>query len=169
MGYTNCMMPSSITAEAELRPSPRVAAELLGSSGFLVARLGYAFKARALATLEQAGFDGFDYSVLALLDEGTRETQATIAGALALDPSRLVALLDSLEARSLIARQRDPQDRRRHLVSITTAGKRQLVQLRSIATQLDDDFLAPLDVDTREAFHDLLLQLAAHHDPRCCP
>ncbi len=149
------------------RPIHRVAKELVASSGFLLARLGLAFKALALERIEDAGFDPYDHSVLAIVDEGARETQATIADALALDPSRLVALLDSLEERELIARQRDPQDRRRHMVSITAAGKRQLSRLRAIAKQLEDEFFAPLDAKSRAALHEQLLQLAECHDPRC--
>src|SRR2546428_6296599 len=110
--------------EIPARPIHRVAKELAASSGFLLARLGFGFKAKTIAKLEQAGFEIYDYSVLAILAEGSRETQATIADVLALDPSRLVALLDSLEERALIVRQRDPHDRRRHAVSITAAGKR---------------------------------------------
>ncbi len=149
------------------RPIQRVAKELVASSGFLLARLGLGFKTHALAKLEQAGFDAYHYSVLAILGEGSRETQATIADALGLDPSRLVALLDSLEARGLIARQRDPHDRRRHVVSITADGKRQLLRLRRIVKEVEDEFFAPLDPKSRETFHTQLLQLAVHHDPRC--
>src|SRR5438132_5966870 len=94
--------------DVPVRPIHRVAKELVASSGFLLARLGFGFKAKAIATFEEAGFEIYDYSVLAILAESARETQATIAGSLALDPSRLVALLDSLEERGLIARQRDP-------------------------------------------------------------
>jgi DNA-binding MarR family transcriptional regulator len=144
-----------------------VAKELVASSGFLLARLGLAFKSKALARIEQEGFEAHHYSLLAVLGEGARETQATIADALALDPSRLVALLDSLEERGLIVRQRDPHDRRRHVVSITPAGKQQLQRLRSIARQLEDEFLAPLDPQERATFHELLLRLACEHDPRC--
>jgi hypothetical protein len=50
-------------------PPPRLAKELLANSAFLLARLGYAFKAKAIAELEQAGFSLYDYSVLALLGE----------------------------------------------------------------------------------------------------
>ena len=145
----------------------RVAKELVASSGFLLARLGLAFKAKALERIEQEGFEPHHYSILAMLGEGARETQATIAAALDVDPSRLVALLDSLEERGLVVRQRDPNDRRRHVVSITSAGKRQLQRLRTIAKQLEDEFFAPLDAEARAAFHQLLSQLAAHHDPRC--
>jgi DNA-binding MarR family transcriptional regulator len=158
---------TATTTEIPPRPIHRVAKELVASSGFLLARLGLAFKARAVAKLEEGGFDSYHDSVLAILAEGSRETQATIADALALDPSRLVALLDSLEERGLIARQRDPHDRRRHVVSITGAGKRQLSRLRSIAKELEDEFFAPLAPADREIFHELLLQLASHHDPRC--
>jgi DNA-binding MarR family transcriptional regulator len=155
------------TADTTIRPIHRVAKELAASSGFLLARLGIAFKAKAIARVEQAGFELYDYSVLAILGEGVRETQATIADALAVDPSRLVAVLDSLEERGLIVRQRDPHDRRRHVVSITDAGTDVLADLRRMATELEDAFLAPLDAESRESFHELLLQLAAHHDPRC--
>jgi DNA-binding MarR family transcriptional regulator len=158
---------TSSPTETQIRPIHRVARELVASSGFLLARLGLGFKAHALAKLEQEGFDAYHYSVLAIVGEGARETQSTIADALALDPSRLVALLDSLEERGLIARQRDPHDRRRHVVSITVAGKRQLLRLRAIVKQLEDEFFAPLDPESREAFHTKLSLLAAYHDPRC--
>jgi DNA-binding MarR family transcriptional regulator len=153
--------------ELPARPIHLVAKELVASSGFLLARLGFGFKAKAIAKLEQAGFEIYDYSVLAILAEGSRETQATIADVLTLDPSRLVALLDSLEERALIARQRDPHDRRRHVVSITAAGKRQLARLREMIKELEDAFFAPLDPQSRKAFHDVLARLAAHNDPRC--
>lgn len=159
----------SATTEPDVRSRPvhHVARELAASSGFLLARLGLAFKTKALERIEQEGFEGHHYSVLAMLGEGARETQATIADALDVDPSRLVALLDTLEQRGLIVRQRDPHDRRRHLVNITPAGKRQLQRLRTIAQQLEDDFLAPLSAEQRRTFHELLSRLACEHDPRC--
>jgi DNA-binding MarR family transcriptional regulator len=159
-------MTTSAT-EAPARPIHRVAKELVASSGFLLARLGLGFKTKTIARLEQAGFETYHYSILAILAEGARETQANIADALALDPSRLVALLDALEQRGLVVRQRDPQDRRRHVVSVTVAGKRELARLRETVKQLEDEFFAPLDPESRKAFHELLLQLAAHNDPRC--
>jgi DNA-binding MarR family transcriptional regulator len=154
-------------AESPPRRVHRIAEELVASNGFLLARLGLAFKALALERLEEAGFEAYHYSVLAILDEGSSETQATIADALVLDPSRLVALLDTLEERGLIARQRDPQDRRRHVVSITAAGKRQLCELRAIVRQCEEEFFESLDSADRERLHTQLEKLAAYHDPRC--
>lgn len=162
-------MVTTTTSETAPRPGQRPARELTASSGFLLARLGVGFKAQVLARAEAEGFELHDYGVLALLAEGDRQTQSTIANALAVDPSRLVALLDSLEQRGLVARQRDPEDRRRHVVSITAAGKRRLVHLRGIVHGLEDEFFAPLDETKRKALYDLLVELAAQNDPDCCP
>ena len=155
------------STDSPTRPVQRIAKEQLASSGFLLARLGFAFKGKAIETFEKAGFELYDYSVLALLAEGVRETQSTIADSLAVDPSRLVSLLDSLEKRGLIARQRDLHDRRRHVVSITSEGKRELGRLRGLLKRLEEDFFAPLDDESRKALHDLLLHLATKIDPRC--
>ena len=144
----------------------RLPRELVASTAFLIGRLGYACKGRAIEEFEVLGFSPYHYSVLALLSEGERETQATIADALGVDRSQLVGLLDSLEERGLIERRRDPHDRRRHVVSLTAAGRRQLGKFRSLIKRLDEDILAPLDPESRETLHLLLLRIASHRDPR---
>lgn len=150
-----------------VRPEHRVPQELASSNAFLLARLGARFKLRLVARLEESGFESYHFSMLAMLDEGARHTQSSMAAALHLDPSRLVSLLDTLEGQGLIERQRDPLDRRRHVVSITRAGKRRLARMREAFKGLEDEFLAPLDGEARETLHHLLQQLAAHNDPYC--
>src|SRR5437588_460725 len=80
--------------------------------------------------------------------------------------SKLVGILDALEERGLIERRRDPTDRRRHTVSLTPEGKRQLVRLRSIVKRIEDGFLEPLDKESRAALHDVLLRVACSYDCR---
>jgi MarR family transcriptional regulator, lower aerobic nicotinate degradation pathway regulator len=141
--------------------------ELLARSGFLLIQLGGWFKARAVRELTEAGFSQYHYSVLAVLAEQPRGTQATIADTLGLDRSQLVGILDALEERGLISRQRDAKDRRRHLVSLTADGRRTIGRLRATINRLEEELFAPLDPDSREQLHRMLLRLANYHDPRC--
>jgi DNA-binding MarR family transcriptional regulator len=149
-----------------LAPMP-LPEELVAKSGFLLVRLALGYKARAIAAMEGAGYSQYHYSVLALLDEQPRKAQAAIAEMLGVDPSQLVGVLDGLERRGLVERRRDPDDRRRHVVSLTAKGRRELADLRKTIDRLEDDLFAPLDEPSRKTFHELLLRLIAHHDPRC--
>ncbi|MDX6411122.1 MAG: hypothetical protein QOE91_638 [Gaiellaceae bacterium] len=154
---------------SELLSKPRLPgppAELRTCASFLLKRLGFAVKERMGDAFEEAGLSGYHYSVLALLDEEPRETQAMIADALGYDRSHLVGVLDELEEKALIERRRDPTDRRRHLVSLTPAGKEVLAQLRSVVKGMDDEFFKPLDAAERKQLKALLARLAAHHDAR---
>ena len=154
---------------AEPRVLPRLPEELISSTSFLLKRLGFAAKDKAMEAYERSGLHPYHHAVLAVLDEGSRETQGAIADALGYDRGQLVGLLDELEDRGLVERRRDPADRRRHIVRLTPAGKRALAKLRALARQLDDEFLASLDEDERAQLHALLLRLAQHHLPHCAP
>jgi DNA-binding MarR family transcriptional regulator len=157
-------VPEGQTPEQSAVPL-RLPDELLEKSGFLLVRLATGFKARAIGELEAAGYSQYHYSVLAVLGEQPRRTQATIAEALELDPSQLVGILDALGERGLIERQRDPDDRRRHVVSLTAKGRTQLVRLRRLIDAMEDELFTPVDARTRRQFHETLLKLVAYHDP----
>jgi DNA-binding MarR family transcriptional regulator len=152
-----------------VKPPVKPPYELICSTAFLLKRLGMLTKERTMEAYEAIGSNPYHYSVLAVLEEGARDTQAKIADALGYDRSWLVGLLDELEEGGFIERKRDPDDRRRHLVSLTPAGKKRLAQLRAVSKKVEDDLLASLDAEQRAQLHELLLQLASDHDPRYAP
>jgi len=139
---------------------------LLDSSTYLFSRLGQIAKSDASDTCSRAGFHLPHIGILALLDERPPETQSSIADALGMDRSQLVGELDELEERGWVERRRDPNDRRRQVVSLTPEGRKRIRSFRKQAAQIEDDFLAPLDAEQRAALHALLFELARHHDRR---
>src|SRR5213075_498382 len=141
----------------------------VASSTFLLKRLGFTAKERGMQAYENEGLRPYHHAILIALDQGSHETQGSIADALGYDRGQLVGLLDELEERGLVERQRDPNDRRRHLVELTAEGKRALRRLRAVAQGLEDDFLEPLSDAERDKLQALLLKLAAKHEPRCAP
>lgn len=165
-GYTISMTAGNVK-EARRPGPPRLPLRLLESNSFLLKRLGYAAKERALEAFERAGLGPYHHAVLEVLAEEARETQGAIADALGYDQGQLVGLIDELEERELVKRRRDPNDRRRYLVSLTPEGERALTDLRSLVRELEEQFLTPLNQEEREALHTLLLKLASRHEPRC--
>jgi len=143
----------------------RLPDELVASTSFLLKRLGWVAKEQAVETYERVGLHPYHHAVMAVLDEGSSETQGAIADALGYDRGQLVGLLDELEERGLVDRRRDPADRRRHIVQLTPDGKRMLTKLRTLARRFEDDLLSPLDEQERAQLHALLLRVAQHHLP----
>jgi MarR family transcriptional regulator, lower aerobic nicotinate degradation pathway regulator len=155
-----------VTTTKTETPQGRLPRDLRESTSFLLKRLGFAAKERATEAFEATGLSPYHFAVLLALAEDSHETQGAIADALGYDHGQLVGLLDELAERELIKRQRDPIDRRRQLVSVTPAGRRQLSRLRALSRKLDNELFASLDQDQREQLHELLLTLANVHLPQ---
>jgi DNA-binding MarR family transcriptional regulator len=156
-----------VSTEVTTLSPPRIPEELLSSTTFLLKKLGFAAKERGFAAYEAAGLTPYHHGVLAVLDEGSRETQGAIADALGYDRGQLVGLLDELEQKGFVERRRDPSDRRRHIVMLTPAGRRELAKLRVLAGRLEHEFLDGLDEESRTQLHAALRQLAERHLPNC--
>jgi len=109
---------------------------------------------------EEAGLHPYHHAILAVLDEGSRETQGAIADALGYDKGQLVGLLDELENAGLIERRRDPTDRRRYAIHLTRKGKTLLARAREAAQAAEEALLADLDADERRVLHILLVKVS---------
>lgn len=157
---------TSVKTETGITERGTLPTELTASSPFLLKRLGFIAKERSLEAYEQTGLHPYHHAILLTLDESPRETQGALADALGYDRGQLVGLLDELESRGLVIRRRDPNDRRRHVVELTSEGKTELQRLRELARRIEDQFLAPLDSDERRQLHELLLTLGRYHCPR---
>jgi DNA-binding MarR family transcriptional regulator len=150
----------------ELKQVARAPREIAESPSFLAKRVGMIAKEKTIAAFEEARAVPFAYAVLAVLAQGACATQATIADALHYDRSYLVGLLDELEGDGLIERKRDLNDRRRHVVSLTKAGQKELDRLRGVVGEVDAELLSSLSAAERKTLQGLLAKLAAAHDPR---
>lgn len=158
---------NATSSQTQPRVVPQLPEELVASATFLIKRLGYAAKEGSMKAYEGTGLRPYHHAILLVLDEGSAETQGSIADALGYDRGQLVGLLDELEGQGLIERRRDPDDRRRHVVRLTSDGKRTLKRLRALSKEIEDEFLAPLGDKERASLHALLLRLAEKHEPRC--
>jgi len=102
---------------------------------------------------------GYDYRLLAALEELGPASQATLGRRAEIDRSDVVAALEELESKDLVERAPDPDDGRRRIVTITAAGKRRLRKLDKVVASVQDDLLAPLSGAEREELVRLLGRL----------
>jgi DNA-binding MarR family transcriptional regulator len=82
--------------------------------------------------------------------------QQELGATLMIDPNNCVLLLNDLDDRGYVERQRDPRDRRRHIVVITAAGLKALDKAQAKLEALEGEVLANLDETERERLRDLL-------------
>ena len=82
--------------------------------------------------------------------------QQELGATLMIDPNNCVLLLNDLDDRGYVERQRDPRDRRRHIVVITADGRKALDKAEAKLEALEGEVLANLDQPEREQLRDLL-------------
>lgn len=130
------------------------------ANAFLLSQVGAhaaALFARRVADLDltppQAG-------VMRLVALQPGRSQRALADQLGVAPSRIVSLVDDLEARGLLERRRSASDRRHHALLLTDAGTRMLAEIRELGLEHEDELTTALDDDERQILMELLQRVA---------
>src|ERR1700745_2621071 len=106
-----------------------------GGVAFLLAQLGAHAAAAFAERLRRLELTPPQAGVLRRLGQFPGQSQRELADALGMHAPRLVALIDDLEDRGLVARERDPDDRRNYAISLTDEGRRALAELAGVARE----------------------------------
>lgn len=129
-------------------------------------RLTYLFKHahRRLAELHAEALAPLDIhvrelGVLLVIDRSEPGSQQQIAERMGVDRTTMVAIIDSLQTKGIIARRPDTDDRRRNLIEITPAGHDILRQATVASDQAEAQLLAPLNTQDAELLRDLLARV----------
>jgi DNA-binding MarR family transcriptional regulator len=137
-------------------PFPRAA--------FLLAQVGALAGARFAQRLEPLGLQPSDVGILRLIATEESLSQQGLAEKLGVVPSRVVVLIDTLEKKGLVARERSARDRRTYELRLTGEGREVMAEMREIGSAHEQDMTAALTPEERQELARLLGKIAASHD-----
>ncbi|WP_245540569.1 MarR family winged helix-turn-helix transcriptional regulator [Yaniella halotolerans] len=149
-------MNAELLTANELDPSPLRDTELVQEIQFLTARLAAKGNNHANKLLEELDLNVRQFSVLALAASELKPTQREMSAFVALDPSQIVALVDTLEDRGLVKRETDRRDRRSKNIVATEDGEKLYRRARTITITAEDHVLSKLTETERDQLRELL-------------
>ncbi len=141
------------------RRAPESSSELSGELGMLVARTRRIVLAKAGACLASVGESLLAWQILVRLVRAGAVSQRDLAEAIAQHPAGVSRLIDELEARHLVERERDTEDRRKQHVMVTEAGRRRFDEVYPKAVEAVDEAMEVLTLAERRQLRALLRKI----------
>jgi DNA-binding MarR family transcriptional regulator len=127
---------------------------------FLLAQVGAHAAGRFAERLAPLGLKPPDAGILRLLAQSPGASQQELAAMLRIHASRLVAVVDDLEARGLIERRENREDRRTYALFLTEKGSSALADVGRVAREHNDALCASLSAAERGVLSELLARVA---------
>jgi len=131
------------------------------TQAFLLAQVGARAAGEFARLLEPLKLLPPDAGILRLLNLSPGMSQQELARRLSMYPSRLVAIIDALEERGLVARTANAEDRRIYSLQLTDAGREALQAIGRAAREQNELICAALNAKEREQLGLLLKKIAA--------
>lgn len=149
-----------VTATSDQRPSRRIA--------FQLSQVGAHVSERFAERCRAVGVTSSEAAVLRLVGRTPGLSQRSLADRVGTAPSRIVALIDGLQGRGLVARIRSSADRRNYELHLTADGETLLVALRQVAEAHEREILDGLTQEQTFHLADALQTLIRIHslDPQ---
>ncbi|MGK5740593.1 MarR family winged helix-turn-helix transcriptional regulator [Micromonospora sp. URMC 103] len=147
----------------EPAPTPQAPTRLRTTPSWLLSQTAAQAHRLVADGLGALGVRGYHYRLLAALAEIGPASQADLGRSCGIDRSDVVAALNDLAERGLVERSPDPADRRRNVVTLTGAGRRDLRRMEEALDRAQEALLAPLSDSDRDQLLRLLSTLLSHH------
>jgi DNA-binding MarR family transcriptional regulator len=96
------------------------------------------------------------YIALGFIRDHPGISQQELETAMFMDANGVVLLLNELESARYLIRRRDVQDRRRHIIELTTAGRHALERADKARETLEGEVLAVLNPEERATLKNLM-------------
>jgi MarR family transcriptional regulator, transcriptional regulator for hemolysin len=109
--------------------------------------------------LAEAGGSLPVWLVLISLKSGQLASQRELAEAVGIKGATLTHHLNAMESAGLVTRRRDPENRRLHVVELTSAGDALFIRLRGVATAFDQRLRTGLSAEEASQLETLLTRL----------
>src|SRR4051794_22882711 len=103
------------------------------------------------------------YAALVAIGLHPQIEAARISRLISLDRSTLGDVLERIEAKGLVVRTASPSDRRVKLLSLSTRGKKLIVDVEAAVARVQERLLEPLNAEERKMFVSLLSKLTDNH------
>jgi len=137
-----------VTRRASIKAEPLAPAQVPEgglSVGYLMARARASLLAGLDAELAPFGLNAMQYAVLKHLADGNARTAADLCRHMYYDTGSMTRILDRLEEKGLLRRERCQDDRRVVFLRVAAAGRAQLPRLRAVGSRVLDEHLAGFD------------------------
>ncbi len=119
--------------------------------GYHLKRAFNVIQADLTHTLEPFELRMLTYTALVLIVDNPGLSQSQLAAGMDIERSNLVVIVDELERRDLIVRDRVPTDRRTYALNVTLAGRRLYEKAIAAVKAHEARLLASVDDKTRDA------------------
>jgi MarR family transcriptional regulator, multiple antibiotic resistance protein MarR len=129
------------------------------SVGQLMGRARAALLNSLDAELERFGLNSAQFTVLKHLGEGAARTAADLCRLHRYDTGAMTRILDRLEEKGLVHRERGREDRRVVFLRLAPAGRALLPRLRAVGTRVVEAHLAGFGANEITAFKDYLQRM----------
>lgn len=153
--------PAAGSGPASLHDATPESSAAFHSVGFTVSTIGYAVARDFRQILVPLELEPREFALLRAVAASEGQSQQAIGERLQIPPSRMVAFVDALEARSLIERRHNPADRRTRALHLTGAGRELIDRAFALAVSHEQRLCADLSDAEREQLLALLRRVAA--------
>jgi DNA-binding MarR family transcriptional regulator len=128
--------------------------------GYLLKHVQLRFAQLTSAELAPLGISPREWATLSCLND-ERASQREVAELLGVDRTTMVALVDELQAKGLVERRPQPEDRRKNIVTLTRNGRDLMRRGGRLIDSCEQRFLAPLSKSDAAQLKKILATLIA--------